>query len=60
MLACIGERLEPNPESSDDQICGCVVNIRKGQSKISVWTYDAEDEVSSMTIGSVLCFSIFI
>ncbi len=51
MLACIGERMEPNPDSSDDQICGCVVNIRKGQCKISVWTSDADDEVSTLTVG---------
>ena len=53
MLACIGEALEPEPEMNEDHVCGCVVNIRRGANKISVWTDDADDEVRAMVIGYV-------
>jgi len=39
MLACIGEVLE---DEADDQICGAIVNIRKGQDKLNLWTRDAD------------------
>jgi len=48
MLACIGEVLE---DEGDDQICGCVVNIRKGQDKLGLWTRDEDAEAALLRMG---------
>eukprot|EP01119_Soliformovum_irregulare_P004235 TRINITY_DN15243_c0_g1_i1.p1 TRINITY_DN15243_c0_g1~~TRINITY_DN15243_c0_g1_i1.p1 ORF type:complete len:219 (-),score=47.51 TRINITY_DN15243_c0_g1_i1:60-716(-) len=50
MLACIGQVLEENL----DEICGAVVNIRKGQDRISIWTRTAENEEAVMKIGRAM------
>jgi len=52
MLACIGEVLEP--EGSDDHVCGCVVNIRRGQNKLALWTAEADSEAATLSIGHKL------
>jgi len=51
MLACIGEVLD---EEGEEQICGCIVNIRKGQDKLNLWTRDADAETSLVRIGQKL------
>jgi translation initiation factor 4E len=38
-------------ENYDDQICGVVVNVRKGQDKLAVWTKDAENREACLKIG---------
>jgi len=50
MLACIGQAIEED----DDQICGCVVNIRKGQDKMNLWTSDENNEAAVLKIGEKL------
>ncbi|PRP78962.1 eukaryotic translation initiation factor 4E-2-like [Planoprotostelium fungivorum] len=47
VLACVGEQLEDD----QNQICGAVVNVRKNQDKISLWTKDAENEEAGLKIG---------
>ena len=42
VLACIGESFNCN----DDEICGCVVSIRKSQDKIALWTRDTSREIT--------------
>lgn len=37
-----------------DQICGAVINIRRGVDKIAVWTSDYKDEAAVMKIGRIL------
>jgi len=51
MLACIGEVIE---EEGEEQICGCVVNIRKGQDKLSLWTSDENNDAVVLKIGQRL------
>ena len=46
LLACIGEQF---PDAN--QICGAVVSIRKAQDKIAIWTKDASNQKSVMSIG---------
>lgn len=48
MLACIGEVLE---EDGGEHIAGAIVNIRKGQDKINLWTIDASEDEVSLRIG---------
>jgi len=50
LLACIGEVLEED----DDQICGAVVNVRRTQDKICLWTKDADNKEVILKIGQVL------
>jgi len=50
MLGAIGQVVEED----SDQICGLVVNVRKGQDKLSIWTKDAEDKDAAMKIGERL------
>mmetsp|Transcript_27568 Transcript_27568/g.38885 ORF Transcript_27568/g.38885 Transcript_27568/m.38885 type:complete len:219 (+) Transcript_27568:192-848(+) len=50
VLACIGEQLD----DEQNQICGCVVNVRKGQDKLNIWTKDAENKDAIMKIGYAL------
>jgi hypothetical protein len=49
VLACIGEVLEED----DNDICGCVVNVRKSQDKLCLWTRDADNKESIVRIGYV-------
>jgi len=51
MLACIGEVLE---DEGEEQICGCVVNIRKGQDKLSLWTSDENTDAIVLKLGQRL------
>ncbi len=37
----------------DDQICGAVVNIRKGQDKLCLWTKDENNRDAVVKIGYV-------
>jgi len=47
LLACVGEQLEDD----ENQICGAVVNVRKNQDKLSIWTKDADNKEAVMRIG---------
>lgn len=49
MLAAIGEVLET--EGEEEQVCGCVVSIRKSQDRITVWTKNAAMEGRVRAIG---------
>jgi len=51
VLACIGEVLE---EDVEQQICGAVVNVRKAQDKLCLWTRDAENKEATMRVGFAL------
>jgi len=51
MLACIGEVLE---DEGEEQICGCVVNIRKGQDKLGLWTSDESNDAVILKMGNRL------
>lgn len=46
LLACIGEVFE-----DEDEICGCVVSIRKAQDKIALWTRNSQDEAATVRVG---------
>ncbi|KDO29497.1 hypothetical protein SPRG_06037 [Saprolegnia parasitica CBS 223.65] len=46
MLALIGEALE-----DEDDICGCVVSVRKSQDRLAVWTKTAVNEPLQRTVG---------
>jgi len=48
MLACIGQVLE---EEGMENICGAVVNVRRGQDKLCVWTRDADQKETTIKIG---------
>jgi len=48
LLAAIGEMLE---DEVQNKVCGVVVNLRKGQNKLSLWTRDADHEDSNKSIG---------
>jgi len=50
LLACIGQVLE----EEDDDICGVVVNVRKNQDKLCIWTRDAENKDGVVKIGQML------
>jgi len=49
VLACIGEIID-----EDDQICGCVVNVRKQQDKLCLWTKESDCGDVLMRIGQNL------
>jgi len=51
VLACVGEVLE---EGVGEQICGAVVNVRKAQDKLQLWTRDAENREAVMKIGHAI------
>ncbi|OQR85005.1 eukaryotic initiation factor 4E [Achlya hypogyna] len=46
MLALIGEALE-----DDDDVCGCVVSVRKSQDRLAVWTKTAVNEPLQRAVG---------
>jgi len=48
MLACIGQVLE---DDGSEYICGAVVNLRRGQDKLCLWTKDAEARDATIKIG---------
>jgi len=50
LLACIGQVLEED----DDEICGIVVNVRKNQDKLCIWTKDADNKDAVVKIGQAL------
>jgi len=50
MLACIGETWG---EESEDEVCGCVVSLRKAADRIALWTKTSSKEVATMAIGCV-------
>lgn len=50
LLCLIGEAFDDLSE----EICGCVINIRRNGSKISVWTRDARKEEYNKKIGRKL------
>jgi len=50
LLACVGEQLDDD----QNQICGAVVNIRKGGDKLCLWTKDAENKDATIKIGQAL------
>ncbi|GAB6028392.1 Eukaryotic translation initiation factor 4E type 2 [Chamberlinius hualienensis] len=50
LLCLIGEAFD----EVGDEICGCVINVRRGGTKISVWTRDAQKEEYNKKIGRVL------
>jgi hypothetical protein len=46
ILACIGEAFE-----EEEEVCGCVVSIRKAQDRIAIWTRTASKEAAVRSIG---------
>ncbi|KAF6156155.1 hypothetical protein GIB67_024125 [Kingdonia uniflora] len=46
LLAMIGEQFDHG-----DEICGAVVNVRGGQDKISIWTKNAANKATQLSIG---------
>ncbi|XP_068324181.1 eukaryotic translation initiation factor 4E-1 [Pyrus communis] len=46
LLAMIGEQFDHG-----DEICGAVVNVRKSQDKIALWTKNATNEAAQVSIG---------
>jgi len=48
MLACIGETWG---EEGEDEVCGCVVSLRKAADRIALWTRTSSKEVATMAIG---------
>ncbi|KAF8018910.1 hypothetical protein BT93_H3720 [Corymbia citriodora subsp. variegata] len=46
LLAMVGEQFDHGEE-----ICGAVVSVRAKQEKIALWTRDASDEATQMSIG---------
>jgi len=46
VLACIGEAFE-----EEDEICGCVVSVRKAQNRVAIWTKTASREAVVRSIG---------
>jgi len=49
VLACIGENFE-----DENEICGCVVSIRKGQDRLALWTRTAHNDTVQRRIGAQL------
>jgi len=49
MLASVGEVMEA--EGEEEQVCGCVVSIRKSQDRITIWTRNAAMEGRVRAIG---------
>jgi len=47
VLALIGESFE-----DEDEICGCVVSIRKGQDRLGLWTKNALNEDAQRRVGA--------
>lgn len=47
ILACIGEAFGDD----EDEVCGCVVSIRKSQDRIALWTRTASKEDAAVNIG---------
>jgi len=47
LLACIGEILDEGKSN----ICGVVVNVRRGQDKLCLWTNDAENKDAILKVG---------
>jgi len=50
VLACVGEQLEDD----NNHICGAVINLRKNQDKLSIWTKDADGKEAVLKIGKSL------
>eukprot|EP01087_Luapelamoeba_hula_P005925 TRINITY_DN1599_c0_g1_i1.p1 TRINITY_DN1599_c0_g1~~TRINITY_DN1599_c0_g1_i1.p1 ORF type:complete len:255 (-),score=58.98 TRINITY_DN1599_c0_g1_i1:181-945(-) len=48
MLACVGEAFG---DEGEEEVCGCVVSIRKNADRISLWTKNAHKEFEIMAIG---------
>eukprot|EP00002_Diphylleia_rotans_P012628 TRINITY_DN2475_c0_g1_i1.p1 TRINITY_DN2475_c0_g1~~TRINITY_DN2475_c0_g1_i1.p1 ORF type:complete len:243 (+),score=22.45 TRINITY_DN2475_c0_g1_i1:97-729(+) len=46
LLACIGEMFD-----QEDEVCGCVVSLRKDEHKVSLWTRTSNDRDVVLTIG---------
>ncbi len=46
ILALVGETIEES-----DEICGCVVSVRKNQDRIAIWTKNAAKETTQRSIG---------
>jgi len=49
ILAAIGEVLET--EGEEEQVCGCVLSVRKSQDRIAIWTKNAAMEGKVRTLG---------
>jgi len=47
VLACIGENFD-----DENEVCGCVVSIRKGQDRLSLWTKTWAKEDTQRRIGA--------
>ncbi|XP_028755807.1 eukaryotic translation initiation factor 4E-1 [Neltuma alba] len=46
LLAMIGEQFDHG-----DEICGAVVNVRKKEDRVSIWTKNASNEAAQVSIG---------
>jgi len=49
VLACIGESFG----EAENDICGAVISIRRGQDRLALWTRNATDETACVIIGRV-------
>lgn len=49
LLSLIGEELD-----AEEEICGAVISIRRGNDKLSVWTKNVENQEAVLTIGKRL------
>jgi len=48
VLACVGESFS---DTNNDEVCGCVVSVRKSQDRIALWTRTATNEIATTAIG---------
>ena len=48
VLSTIGENF-----LNSEEVCGCVISMRKSQDKIALWTADAENTDAILSIGCV-------
>jgi translation initiation factor 4E len=48
VLACIGESFNDN---ENNEVCGCVVSVRKAQDRIALWTRNSANRDVALTIG---------
>jgi len=48
VLACVGENFG---DAQNDEVCGCVISVRKSQDKIALWTKTATNDLAATAIG---------
>jgi len=48
ILACVGESFG---DAHNEEVCGCVVSVRKSQDRIALWTKNATNDIGALAIG---------